>query len=461
MWAKIEVVPSEHQIIFLPLEWEKHCKEPLKIEFSGKSVKVSVQFMEAEEIKGENSFDKPINIKISNKVKDILLIQESIIYQIKIEDSSIVIGPVIGLLMGMDTERYNPQHMNKYSDRFGIYPEVGGLIYGFSPKLINWDKHMVYGLYYNYGKGEWEYGDFPLPEVIYRRDFHTDPDIISKLVEYTGGRLFNSCRLTKYELFDFIRQNSELNQYLPPTELSMNLEQVIKFIDSHNKVILKPIDLSRGRGICIIEKIDCSYQITDYRSKQPVVWFYHDQEALKEFFDTNTNLFDKYLIQKYLALAKIGESLFDIRVVMQRQKDKTWACTGIECRVSCPNSHLTNISRGGYALCLDEALHQAFDSEHELLSRKVKEISHKFCDYMDTLKEHFAEFGLDIAIDLDKNLWFIEANVFPSFKGFKSMDFLNYLSIRYTPLLYALSLTKNGELNNGCSERDKQVEGDE
>jgi D-alanine-D-alanine ligase-like ATP-grasp enzyme len=58
---------------------------------------------------------------------------------------------------------------------------------------------------------------------------------------------------------------------------------------------------------------------------------------------------------------------------------------------------------------------------------------------------HFAEFGIDLAIDKDKNLWLIEANVFPSFKGFKTMDLQTYLGIRYTPFLYALSLTQFGE----------------
>jgi glutathione synthase/RimK-type ligase-like ATP-grasp enzyme len=64
---------------------------------------------------------------------------------------------------------------------------------------------------------------------------------------------------------------------------------------------------------------------------------------------------------------------------------------------------------------------------------------------MDASGEHFAEFGIDIAIDTNKNLWLIEANVFPSFKGFKKMDRDTYLSIRYMPILYALSLTQFGE----------------
>lgn len=444
MWAKIEYVPSDREIIYLPSSLDMDCKQSVEVIFGKKSISAGIQNIDGLELQKETSFEKPGRIKLSDKLKNKLLIPDSLVYQVKISDSCIVIGPVIGLLLGNDAYRYNPRHMKKYSDRFGIYKKVGGLIYAFSPKSVNWKKHTAYGLYYNIVTASWEYGCFPLPEVIYRRDFHTNPKFIKRMIEFTGGKLFNSYRFSKYELYETISMNDELNKYLPPTELSLNFDQVRKFIDCHQKAILKPIDLSRGRGICIIERIDSVYKITDYRYRYPIVLEFYDIESLENFFAINRNLFNKYLIQKYLALAKIGDSLFDIRVVMQKQKDKIWGCTGIECRVS-NDSHLTNISRGGYALSLDEALHHAFSTDYQQLSQQVNQFCQKFCSYMDSLGEHFAEFGMDIAFDTDKNLWLIEANVFPSFKGFKIMDWNIYFSIRYTPLLYALSLTPFGE----------------
>jgi hypothetical protein len=304
---------------------------------------------------------------------------------------------------------------------------------------------MVYGLYYNTVTSAWEYGSFPLPEVIYRRDFHSDAALIKKLIEYTGGRVFNSYRFTKYELYDIIGENENLRKYLPPTELIVNYEQIKKFIDTYPKVILKPIDLSRGRGICVIEKIDSVYKITDYRYKHPIVSALYDNESLENYFSLNQSFMSKYLIQKYLPLARVSNSLFDVRVVMQKQKDKSWVCSGIECRVSGGNSHLTNISRGGYALTLSEALYQAFSKDYDMLPKMIDDFCKEFCAFMDTQGEHFAEFGMDIAVDTSKNIWLIESNVFPSFKGFKKTDRQTYLNIRYTPLLYALSLTRFGE----------------
>jgi len=518
MWVKIENIPSEREIIYLPsslaidcildegikshlnneakygicnevtkdegrISDRAHYKQSTVIVFGGKSINASIQYTDGLKLERGSSFEKPGKIKLSSKLKEKLQIPESLVYQIKISKSYIFIGPVIGLLLGNDTHRYNPNHMEKYSDRFGIYGKVGGLIYAFSPKSVNWKNHTAYGLYYNIATKSWEYGCFPLPEVIYRRDFHMEPKFIRKLTEFTDNKLFNSYRFSKYELYETISLNNELKKYLPPTELLLNFNQVRKFVDCYQKVILKPIDLSRGRGICIIERIDSvyvpgeriksklndeakyeirnevtenkgrisdldHYKITDYRFRYPVVSVFHDNESLENFFAVNQDLFNKYLIQKYLLLAKIGNSFFDIRVVMQKRRDKSWGCTGIECRVS-NNSHLTNISRGGSALSLDEALRHAFATDYQQLSQQVKELSHNFCSYMDRLGEHFAEFGMDIAFDIDKNLWLIEANVFPSFKGFKKMNLQTYLSIRYAPFLYALSLTQFGEGENG------------
>jgi glutathione synthase/RimK-type ligase-like ATP-grasp enzyme len=444
MWVKIEVIHCSQKIVYLPTTLAMNSRPATEIVFGGKSTGASIQYQDGLQSATGNSFEKPGKIKLSDKLRDELLIVESQVYQLKITDSQIIIGPVIGFLLGDATHHYNPLHMMKYSDRFGVYHQVGGLIYAFSPKFIHWRNRSVYGLYYNNDTALWEYGCFPLPEVIYRRDFHTDPDLVKRLVQYTGGRLFNSYRFTKYELYDFIRLNTELKKYLPPTEYSLEFDQIKKFIQRHHKVILKPVHLSRGRGICIIETMDSQYKVIDFRCKHPLIYELYNDDLLRNFFDVYQDLFDKYLIQKYISLAKIGNSPFDIRVVMQKRPDKQWGCSGIECRIS-NNGYLTNISRGGYALSLSDTLRQAFPSDATSLENQITELCRNFCLHMDTFGEHFAEFGLDVSIDTEQRLWIIEANVFPSFKGFKKIDPDTYLSIRYNPMLYASSLTQFGE----------------
>jgi glutathione synthase/RimK-type ligase-like ATP-grasp enzyme len=440
MWTKIEVTPYESEIIYLPTQIAIGRKSII-VKFGNKTCVAAIEHYEHLTLDDENTFKDPGKIKISEKLKSKLLIPDMLVYRVIATDTCITFGPIIGFLLGIHTHRYNPSHMKKYSDRLGIYNKVGGLIYAFSPKSINWKAQTAYGLFYNIVSEAWEYGCFPLPEAIYRRDFHSSPKLVKKLIKLTNGKLFNSYRFTKFEMYDFIKTNKELSGYLPPTQLLTNFEQVRRFIELYPKIILKPVDLSRGRGICVIERFDNSYKISDYRYKEPMISVLHDYGAFENFFTLNQNFFDKYIVQQYLSLARIGSSLYDVRVVMQKQKDKSWLCTGIECRVS-SNSLLTNISRGGYALTLDEALSKSFDSDYENLPQQIKDFCLKFSLFMDTQDEHYAEFGIDVAVDINKNLWLIEANVFPSFKGFKLTDRQTYLAIRYTPLIYALSLTQ-------------------
>jgi hypothetical protein len=62
------------------------------------------------------------------------------------------------------------------------------------------------------------------------------------------------------------------------------------------------------------------YKIFDYSYKHPISSILQDDEALENYFLINQNFFNKYIIQKYLSLARIGDALFDVRVVMQKEK---------------------------------------------------------------------------------------------------------------------------------------------
>lgn len=443
MWISLEVIPSEHKVIFLPKQVMGSNR--LNVIKFGEKIVYSY-FVLTEDTAGsqENSYEKPMKIKISDKLKNELMIPDSLVYQMIIKDSQVIIGPVIGFLLGNHNYLYNPKHMEKYSDRFGVYNRIGGLIYAFTPKSIIWERNIVYGLYYNVKSSKWEYGIFPLPTVVYRRNFHTDQRTINKLIKLTNNRLFNSSRFTKFDLYKRLSKNEELLKYVPPTEISSSYKQVKSFIDKQNSIILKPVDLSRGRGICLIEKNNTGYKINDYRTKVPEEIILKDDDSLKKFFDNNESFFNKYLIQKRIALATIDDCRYDIRVVMQKNEKHLWQCTGIECRVGGSHSLVTNISRGGCALTLEDALKKSFEepTDYDLLIKQVHELSEKLAVYLDTSDQHYSEFGMDIAVDINKNLWIIEVNVFPSFKGFKKMDYPIYLKIRHTPLLYALSLTE-------------------
>lgn len=435
---------TDSDLVFLPEFLFEKTGETADIRFGGVTVRAAVRRSPASSC-GDGTFGNPASLRFSPSLCRRLALPAFCTWRIVAREHELCVGPVVGLLLGLHTERYTPAHMRKYSDRLDIYPSLGGLFCAFSPLSVNWKRRTAKGLLYNPQKKKWEYGSFPLPNAIYRRDFHTGSSFIKKLEEATGGRLFNSYRFSKYELYDALKLDRSLSRAVPPTALCEDPGQVRRFIEEQGKAILKPFDLSRGRGICVAERDGGGYLLTDYREREKKPLRFADASSLEGFFDNNPEFFNRYLIQRYLPLCRIGASLFDIRVVMQKAPDRAWRCTGIECRVSEPGSHLTNISRGGRALTLDQALCGAFgenDAARRSLPPRIDALCREFCLYMDTTGEHFAEFGIDVAVDTEKNVWLIEANVFPSFKGFKRTAPATYLAIRHQPLLYALSLTE-------------------
>lgn len=444
MWISFQVVPSEELVIYLPNSFKKTLENLSYLHFGNNFILAQVEYDKNTHIPDDNSYEKPTKIKITKALKENLLIPDDLTLQLKISKEKILIGPVIGLLLGNHAHLYSPAHMKKYSDRFGIYPKIGGLFYAFSLKNIDFEDRKVYGLYYNNINSKWEYGIFPLPTVIYRRNFHTDEKIIKKLKELTDNKLFNSYRFDKYEMQEFVMKSKELSNHTIPTKLSTNFTTVKAFIDNYEKIILKPIDLSRGRGICIIGKIDDTYLVKDYRSRIKQEILLETHEELQDFFNKNPDFFNNYIIQKHIDLAKVEGRVYDIRVVMHKNSKNKWNCSGIECRVAPESSLITNISKGGYALSLEDALKKSFlnYNNHKFLGKQVIDFCENLCMHMDTMNHHFGEFGIDVAFDIYRKLWLIEMNVFPSFKGFKTFDYNTYLTIRQAPFIYAASLTE-------------------
>jgi len=443
MWIKIKYKDINEKTIILPIELKKKFKKSVQLTFAKKMTKVNVEYSKNLQYNKSSSFENPLIIYMSKDLKSSLLIPNSQIYQSKFYKNNFSLGPVIGFMIS-EKQVGRSRHMKKYLDRFGIYNKIGGLIFAFSPEGIVWDENIVFGKYYNIKKKKWKRGVFPIPEVIYSRNFHQSQDFINNLTKITNGKLFNSYRFSKYELFKMVSQDLMLAKNLPATEEIKSFKQFKDFADIHQKIILKPNNLSRGRGICILEKKYGHYFINDYRKKKSFGIILNGEDELFNFYKKNTEFHENYLIQKYLNLAKVNDSVFDIRVVVQKEKKDEWKITGIECRVAKIKTLITNISRGGYALELDKALESAFQNKEIVasLTEKIHDYCLNLCSFLDNRGEHYAEFGLDIGVDIDQNIWVIEANVFPSFKGFKQIDYDTYLNIRYTPLLYCLSLTE-------------------
>ena len=440
MWIKINTRNSTKKVVFLPHALVNLTGTQQNIHFGNKKALAQIKYHNNYEPQSGFSPENPFSIIISSALQKKLLIPDAPIYRLKIEKNKFIIGPVVGFLLG--NYRYSPRHMKKYNDRFGIYQQLGGLFLAFSSKGINFEKETLTGFYYQPSKNTWLFEKFPFPSFIYRRNFNTTPpQLINKLKQITKNQVTNSYNHSKYELHQLLTKNNFFENHLPPTEKVTNFKQIKKFIQKHEKTILKPVNSSRGRGIIIINKkinkqSEKKYTLSIYNRTADV-----SPKRLFKILKKNNVFANNYLIQKYLDLATINNSVFDLRVVMQKIKSEKWFCTGIEVRKAASEKLLTNISRGGTAVSFSKMLNEKYSTrqQKEEIKQKIYNLGFNFCYLLDDTEEHYHEFGLDLALDKNNKIWFIEANILPSFNGFKTINKQNYYFLKYNPLRYAVS----------------------
>jgi len=441
-WVKFKSFQDENVAFILPDRMGAELKSlPNTIQFGMKKIPCQfVLYEDAIPLKN-NSFYFPVTLFVSQKLVEKMHLSLDLVYQIQFSDEKAIIGPTIGFLLGEKNNKYSLNYMEKYNDRFGEYDKFGGLTIAFSPRSIDWEEKIVYGMVYDPEKKNWRYDSAPIPSTIYRRNFHQNEERIQKLVEFTENNVFNSFHFTKSNLVS-LKNKPEIKNHLPTTYLLNDVGELIDFINIKQKVILKPVSLSRGRGIFILERnLDYGYKLTDYRNNDKVHYFLNDKEEIRSKLLELEILTQAYLYQTYIPLLKVNGRSFDVRVVMQKYNRMKWKCSGIECRVARENEDLTNIARGGVAMTLEETIKKsALNLPFANVQRSIINLCQRFCLLMDKSEEHFAEFGLDIALDEEGYPWLLEANIYPSFKGFKELDYDTYLRIRYQPLFYAVQI---------------------
>ncbi|MEH7157356.1 YheC/YheD family endospore coat-associated protein [Neobacillus drentensis] len=389
-----------------------------------------------------NSYNNPVDLFVSDSLVDKMHLPLDLVYQIQFTDRKAIIGPTIGLLLGEKNQVTTLKYMEKFKDRFGEYHRFGGVTIAFSARSVDWEEKIVYGMIYDHDKKHWRYQSTPIPAAIYRRNFHQKKESIKKLKELTNNNLFNSYHFKKSDLY-LLKDNPELKNNLPETFLLKNIAELIDFLQVNKKIILKPVSSSRGRGIFILE-VNSEHEgfcLYDYRNNTKITHRIKDINELETLLVEEGIFNQEYLYQTYIPLLKVGNRSLDVRVVMQKYNKMKWQCTGIECRVAQEDVDLTNIARGGDAMTLEAVIKNAKGSlNYSQVYRNILNICQIFCRIMDQKNEHFAEFGIDIALDDEGFPWILEANIYPSFKGFKTLDYETYLKIRNQPLFYAVQI---------------------
>lgn len=307
-----------------------------------------------------------------------------------------------------------------------MYGRKKGLrVFVFSPRNVDFAARTVKG--FEYRRGAWESGIFPLPTLIYDRCFvgpsyrhykpfverlQNDPDIT-----FLGHGLSG-----KWQVHQMLIQSPKLAPYLPPTDI-FSLDTLQKTLGRYGAAVIKPAAGTHGIGVARIREAGNKYEITGRnRENQPFRRLVKGQAGLTTFLRSFTTG-RKFLVQPYLHLHTPEGVPFDVRVLVQKNGEGEWETTGKAVRVGDKRSITSNLHGGGKAVPLSPFLARHFTpSVKSRIEQHVTILANELPVFLEQTHGRLVELGIDLGIDTDGNVWVIEVNSRPGRTVFRMID---------------------------------------
>lgn len=212
-------------------------------------------------------------------------------------------------------------------------------------------------------------------------------------------------------------QDQNLSLHVPETHW-YSKESLRRMVQSYPQVYIKPNMGSQGSGISRVKRISKSKYELSYEDTTKLVSFPDVVKDLTDRFSTRRD----YLVQEGIDLATLNECPFHIRVVMHKVMN-CWRLSLMSSIVAKEkNAVVTNIKRGNFDMPLEEALQKNDQKLNPLKTlRELTDLSHQIVNVLGSCFP-LLEIGLDMGIDKQGKVWFIEANTNPNSRGLEKVN---------------------------------------
>jgi len=298
----------------------------------------------------------------------------------------------------------------------------------------------------------------PFPDVIYNagspEKLSVSKEIIDRLKEeipFTTHSIGN-----KWNVMKRLKEAKEFEQYLIPSEIVKDADLFHKFVNYYKRVVFKPIDGRKGKGIYFITKAGAKY--FEVRKDSITTTYTKPQldALIKEQLASGT-----FIMQPYIQSVTRSGQVYDFRLHVQKNGEGKWVVTTVYPRIAPNGSIIPNINNGGYTNYLDPFLEQEFKEEAYNIRRMLEHFSLSLAHHLDEIQmvkfgEVIDEIGIDVGLDQNQKIWMYEVNWRP---GCPPAFYLE-LDVVIHSIRYAMYLAKNQKplKKNIVQQKSKQVE---
>ena len=336
----------------------------------------------------------------------------------------------------------------QFLQKFGNDQRI--LVYVFYPNSVDWKNRKVKGYHYNFSTKQWAAQWFPLPDYIYDRCFYSNSKqfnlykpYIQQLKSQNNITFLGNGLTGKWEVQQILSKNSKIQAYLPRTEIYKGLQQLFLWLNQY-PVVLKPVGGSHGKGVIKISKENKQFEVIGRTATNDKIRYtFPTYPSFSKWI--NQFIYRKnYLIQQYLDLTTNDSKPYDIRILIQKNKEGVWEETGMAARLGDKDTITSNLHGGGTVTSPYHILQiEHGDKKANELLQKLDHLSKYIPPYLEKYHGALFELGLDVGVDKQGNVWIIEVNSKPGRSVFTLLNnqALVYKS-RIQPIMYTLFLSK-------------------
>jgi glutathione synthase/RimK-type ligase-like ATP-grasp enzyme len=407
MFQKVKLIPdlTKHNTLTLHPEQKKQLGidyiQVIWMRFATKSAQLF--------IKTSTELNKHEMSLSFNVIKE-LRIPLSPIYEMKISEFELILGPYIGIAAAPTKEKLQ-ESVHTLSNYLYDYHSIGGAVLAFSVEEVDMDNQLINGYIFNPETSKWDYGTYFYPAVIFRR-VGMKREMRKHFHSLLGACIFNSYIFNKYEMYEWLSHFSDVQSFLPETILYTKLGDIHWFLESHSEVYIKPIYGSQGVGIIqVVKKGDCILVRYRLEGKNYEHYYWSKKEA-NLFFKKQLRK-KKCIIQKAIHLFKEKNKVVDFRLILVKNQYGEWEDLGLVTRKGENGSIISNISADGQAEIAEFTLKDTFGlSEVEVnkLRTKMSKLAITAAHSLEKSGVHLGNLGIDLALDTNYKLWILEIN---------------------------------------------------
>ncbi|WP_400161870.1 YheC/YheD family protein [Brevibacillus sp. TJ4] len=371
-------------------------------------------------------------VKVTSLMRTELGIPHGGLISLKREGDALRIGPSIGIVTtGLRRDPRMPigQRTSFFHKLLQAQEGKGVFYFIFSPHDVDWNNHRVNAWFLRRTKSGgyvWRRLTTAIPDVVYDRipsrsaEKHEAVKAFKyKLANYPHIPVFNQGFFNKWRIHQLLYPNPEVNQHIPETYTSPNLQTLRNLLRKYPIVYLKPKNGSLGYGIIKVTRQAKGYDVSYHTGSGNVKRFFSKLSSLYQHV-FRTRRISSYLAQQGIPLLTFHGRPFDFRVHLHKNQLNEWVVSCTAAKVAGSGSVTTHVRTGGTVIPGDDLLRHLFGKQHAMVMDRVKEASIRLASAIEQAKAmELGELGLDIGIDTRGHVWMFEANSKPGRSIFK------------------------------------------